>query len=263
LLRLRESINREKAAVVERHCPRGRLLDVGCQRGDFLEHMRQRAWGVQGVELSDAVPTLPGLDIRRGSLSAASFPANSFDVVTLWSVIEHLPDPGEHLREVSRVLRPGGTLVLLTTNYESIPSGLLKLEDVPRHLVLFTRRTLRLMLARHGFLLKRLACSDRISRNSAYGLLQYLLARARGRKALETFYRMHFATNFAPPRGASERLERLRQMGLAKGLLVASDRALAILLDSVALVLGAYGAILAIARKPDDARDGPLSAPRN
>jgi SAM-dependent methyltransferase len=253
LLTAQQRVNREKAAVVERHCCRGRLLDVGCQRGEFLEHMRQRGWEVEGVELNTAIRVLPGLSIHRTSLADARLPTDAFDVVTLWSVIEHVPDVGSDLAEVLRVLRPGGLLVLLTTNYQSIPSRILKLEDAPRHLTLFTKRTLGRLLAAQGFLVEQIACSDRISRNSAYGMLQYLLARARGDAALERFYRGHFATSFAPGRTAAERFHRLRRLGFFKAGLVAGDRALGFLLDHISLVVGTYGTILATARKPTSA----------
>ncbi len=249
--------NEAKARIIERERWSGRLLDVGCQRGDFLRHMRERGWDVCGVELNTEIDVLPDLTIHRGTLAGAAFPPGSFDVVTLWSVIEHVPDVAELLSEAWRVLQPDGLLVLVTTNYRSIPSSLLKLEDVPRHLVLFTKKTIGATLSRHGFRVERIECSDAISRNSACGLLEYCLARARGPRALELFYRSHFARSFSLAKTARQRLQELRRTPVTKSMLRSADRLVGFALDRLSLLLGVYGTIVVKAHKsPFPARPG-------
>lgn len=104
--------------------PGGRLLDVGCSYGAFLELARERGFEVAGVELSKKASRYArrerDLEIFTGTLEEASFEDGAFDVVTLWDLIEHLDRPVDTLREVHRVLAPGGCLVIFTINQRSL-----------------------------------------------------------------------------------------------------------------------------------------------
>ncbi|HXF92292.1 MAG TPA: class I SAM-dependent methyltransferase [Nitrospiraceae bacterium] len=99
-------------------CPvPGRLLDLGCGDGMFLQAAKARGWTVTGIELSPyAAETDTGLEVRRGEVWEAGWPESSFDVVTGWHVMEHVSDPRRVLAELYRVLRPNGWLVLATPN---------------------------------------------------------------------------------------------------------------------------------------------------
>lgn len=129
---------------------RGRVLDVGCATGNFLNAMRDRGWQTFGVEPNPYAANYArerlGLDIFRGELEQASYDTGFFDLVTLWDVLEHVPDPRATLEEVARVLRPGGALVLTLPNPETWEVKLFGPYwvgwDVPRHLHLFTRGVL-------------------------------------------------------------------------------------------------------------------------
>ncbi len=96
--------------------PTRRLLEIGPAGGEFLRGARERGWQVTGVELSaDAARAARenfGLDVRTGELAAVAFPAARFDVVYMGDVLEHVPDPCAHLREVRRILSPGGLVVI-------------------------------------------------------------------------------------------------------------------------------------------------------
>jgi SAM-dependent methyltransferase len=98
---------------------RNRLLDVGCGSGMFLRLARAADWDVMGTEIAEAAAQAAraaGLSVRLGSLPAADLPESSFDVVTLWNVLDFLPDPLGHLRAVRRLLAPGGLLVARVSN---------------------------------------------------------------------------------------------------------------------------------------------------
>ncbi|HEX6736826.1 MAG TPA: class I SAM-dependent methyltransferase [Vicinamibacteria bacterium] len=156
---------REKAErllrVVERHGPRGRLLDIGCALGFTLEVARERGWEAAGVEaspaaaedaarrLGPAVPIAPDLEQAR-------FPDASFDAVTLWDVIEHLPDPRQSLLEVARLLRPGGVCSVVTPDVGSLAAKVLgarweEMQKMPEHIYFFDRRSLATLLRATGF----------------------------------------------------------------------------------------------------------------
>ena len=135
-----------------------RLLDIGCGTGTFLLAARRRGWEVSGVELSPyaaAVARRRGLEVRVGALSEARYPERSFDVVTLLDLIEHLEDPRAELREVHRVLVPGGRVVVETPNWRSIYRCLLRARWAalqPRvHILYFEGPTLRRLLESGGF----------------------------------------------------------------------------------------------------------------
>lgn len=144
----------------------GRLLDVGCAKGVFLSFAREQGWDVQGVEVSDRVAAFCrdelGLKVASGDLLDVSFPSDSFDVVTLWSVFEHLHDPKATLFEIRRILRPGGLLVLAVPNAESFDARLFGPAwvgyDMPRHLYITPRDVLQRMLADTGFKILQHRC---------------------------------------------------------------------------------------------------------
>jgi len=146
----------------------GHLLDVGCGSGGFLAAARRRDWAVSGVELSrtnvQVARQVRGLDVRRGSLEGAGFPDGRFDAVTLWEVIEHVPDPGATLAEAVRVLRPGGALFLSTPNAASLSRLVLGADYPPfipwDHLQVFTAATLREALGRAGLRVERLVSRE-------------------------------------------------------------------------------------------------------
>lgn len=135
----------------------GRLLDVGYGNGQFLVAARDMGWHAAGTELSEVAHQHArelGLEVFLGDLHEAKFPEESFDVVRMEEVIEHLPDPVDSLKEVRRVLRPGGVLYLTTPNFNSLNQLLLgaswSVFD-PGHLHYFTPRSLQLALTRAGF----------------------------------------------------------------------------------------------------------------
>ena len=136
----------------------GRALDVGCGNGDFLLSLKRRGWEVHGVEYSAEAAELArakGIAVHRGELTSAAFPANFFDLVTLWHVAEHLPEPLTELAEVRRILRDDGLIVLEVPNSDCLTRKLCgaqwKQLDVPRHLQHFTLMTLERALTYAGF----------------------------------------------------------------------------------------------------------------
>jgi len=148
--------------------PAGRLLDVGCGSGDFLAFAREHGWEVHGVELVDAAAAYCrdqlNLPVVTGDLLAARLPAAHFDVVTLWNALEHLHDPAAALREIRRILRPGGLLVAAVPDAGSLDARLFGPAwigyDVPRHLYTFSAATLDRMLAQAGFRDVRRRCLE-------------------------------------------------------------------------------------------------------
>ncbi len=139
---------------IEKRSPRGSLLDVGCGLGLFLAAARARGWDARGVEPSVWPARFAGeetgVPVDACRLEEARFPSGRFDVVTLWSTLEHLPDPASVLREAERITRPGGAIWIGVPNTASLEARLRGPRDhnlaKPEHLLHFTERTLRRFL---------------------------------------------------------------------------------------------------------------------
>lgn len=173
--------NAAKLALL-RDIPPGRLLDIGCQKGEFLFEAHKVGWEVHGVEYSSKPPNLFDLPIFHGEVANAPYPDGYFDLITMWAVLEHVHDPLAMMRQIKRLLKPSGRALILIPNFNSIPGRLMRHDDVPRHLVMFTPRTFRNMSERAGFEVVRTVFSDAIFSGSTRGFLNFLYKLARGEK---------------------------------------------------------------------------------
>jgi 2-polyprenyl-3-methyl-5-hydroxy-6-metoxy-1,4-benzoquinol methylase len=136
----------------------GRLLDVGCGSGEFLTRMRQKGWRVQGTEFDPEAARKAGethgIDVDLGDICDIGYAAEQFDAITARHVIEHVRDPGLFLAECWRILKPGGRLVFLTPNADSLGHRHFRARwrglEQPRHLYLFNPRSMRAVFERRS-----------------------------------------------------------------------------------------------------------------
>lgn len=131
------------------------LLEIGCSYGGFLQVAKQRGWSCVGVEASQAAATeagSAGLEVYAGTIenNLCSLGSRQFDVIAMWHVIEHLPDPRHALRAVSGLLKGGGYLTLRTPNAESMGARLLGRRwewfYAPEHVFLYSARGIQRLL---------------------------------------------------------------------------------------------------------------------
>ncbi len=135
----------------------GRLLDIGCGNGRFLLRMQEIGWQVEGVEFNETAVTIcrqHQLKVFHGKLDEADLPENSFNLISARHVIEHVPDPNAFIEGIVHLLRPGGRLHIRTPNSTSLGRSLFGrfwyANDVPRHLILFSRNNLEMLARNHG-----------------------------------------------------------------------------------------------------------------
>lgn len=137
----------------------GRLLEVGCGSGRALARFKALGWTVEGQEVDSTAArgVLKKLDVpvHVGPLESLALDEASYDAVVLNHVIEHVLDPAALLASCHRLLKPGGILMLVTPNVESIGHSMFRAHwlalDPPRHVCLFTQRALMKAAGKAGF----------------------------------------------------------------------------------------------------------------
>ncbi|NWG02547.1 MAG: class I SAM-dependent methyltransferase [Syntrophaceae bacterium] len=142
-----------EAKFLQGIAPKGhrRLLDLGCANGDFPRYMQQLGWKVEGVEVSQNSKTITDFKVYKQDFTEIEVYEPSYDAITAWAVLEHVHDPMAYFKKVALVLKSGGVFVFLVTNFKSLSSRCLFLEDIPRHLYFFTEETVKKYLATSGF----------------------------------------------------------------------------------------------------------------
>jgi 2-polyprenyl-3-methyl-5-hydroxy-6-metoxy-1,4-benzoquinol methylase len=156
---------RKRSQLITDYRPPGLVLDIGCSAGIFLDQARKDGWQVQGIELSPDTSEIArrrfALDVHTGPLEAGTYAPESFDVVTMWDVIEHLENPQDILAIVHRILKPDGILVCETPNIDGVfPRLSYRIAnrinywphpEPPGHLFQFSKKTIKKLLMNSDF----------------------------------------------------------------------------------------------------------------
>ncbi|PLW96612.1 MAG: methyltransferase [Marinilabiliales bacterium] len=140
---------RRKVQMLAGKQRQGHILDIGCATGEFLNAFSKRGWKVSGIEPdSDAAEYASknyGIDVYPES-EIEKFKDDTFDIVTMWHVLEHVEDFHKRIKEIKRVLRPGGILTIAVPNPESADAvhygHWWAAWDVPRHLSHFSQKNI-------------------------------------------------------------------------------------------------------------------------
>jgi 2-polyprenyl-3-methyl-5-hydroxy-6-metoxy-1,4-benzoquinol methylase len=135
----------------------GKVLDVGCATGYFLEAAKNKGWDIYGVELSEYSSRLAqkkfGSRIFTGTLEEAHFADETFDLITLSDLLEHIQDLDAFMREIVRILKPAGLLMLVTPNAASLSCRMMGAKwshYKAEHLHYFTPVTIKTLLKKSG-----------------------------------------------------------------------------------------------------------------
>ncbi|MGS2725707.1 class I SAM-dependent methyltransferase [Psychroserpens sp. BH13MA-6] len=133
-----------------------KLLDIGCGTGDFLKIAQEHDWDVFGIEPNkdarDLANTKTGSVVFE-TLEMSQFKERSFDVITLWHVLEHLPNLENQIKAFEKLLKPKGRLIIAVPNFKSYDARYYKTHwaayDVPRHLWHFSRTAISKLMQMH------------------------------------------------------------------------------------------------------------------
>jgi 2-polyprenyl-3-methyl-5-hydroxy-6-metoxy-1,4-benzoquinol methylase len=136
----------------------GKLLDIGCGYGFFLETAKKRGWEVHGTEVSEEACekcTAKGIQMHCGKFELQDFQEEFFDIIVSFEVIEHLQNPQELLTRAHQALRKGGLFYLTTPNFNSYLRRRLgpsyDVIDYPNHLSYYTPKTLTKLFTKNGY----------------------------------------------------------------------------------------------------------------
>tara|TARA_Y100000310_G_C20673167_1_gene811403 strand:- start:1556 stop:2458 length:903 start_codon:yes stop_codon:yes gene_type:complete len=154
----RETTSVAGLKFIEKFAKPGKILDIGTASASFLHVAKNRGWQVYGVEpnkwLCNWAQKNYGLYIQPGTIDSLNYPDNFFDVITLWDVLEHVPNPTEVLKKCHRLIKPGGYIYLNYPDYESYASKIMKSKWIfllSVHIYYFTRETIAKTLEKTGF----------------------------------------------------------------------------------------------------------------
>jgi 2-polyprenyl-3-methyl-5-hydroxy-6-metoxy-1,4-benzoquinol methylase len=146
---------KDKVELVNSLSPKGKILDYGCGTGFFLSACKNDGWEVEGFEPNDtarkqAEETL-GQPLEK--VSFGKFEQNSFDVITLWHVLEHVHTLNETFQQLRNLLKPEGIMLIAVPNADSLDAKKYgenwAAYDVPRHLYHFNQATMKRLLKKH------------------------------------------------------------------------------------------------------------------
>jgi len=140
----------QKLKLINSFCAEEKtLLDVGCGTGDFMETAKNNNWTVFGIEPNIEARVIANIKTENKVFDVnkfSEFNESSFNVITLWHVLEHLPNLEEQLLILKKLLKPNGVLVVAVPNYKSYDAQYYKefwaAYDVPRHLWHFNKESI-------------------------------------------------------------------------------------------------------------------------
>ncbi|MEZ4838186.1 class I SAM-dependent methyltransferase [Flavobacterium sp.] len=157
---IKQKALRNKIKLVERwNGGKGTLLDIGTGTGDFLAEAKRNHWKSVGIEPNENARTkakLKGICLVE---SLTELEDNYFDVVTMWHVLEHVPDLENQIKELKRVVKPNGVIFIAVPNFKSYDANYYgkywAAYDVPRHLWHFSKTAMEKLFAKQNLKLKK------------------------------------------------------------------------------------------------------------
>lgn len=139
---------------------KGKILDIGTGTGDFLAIAKSNGWETVGFEPSKKAKTIAQQKGVTFVKETSELSDNSIDVITMWHVLEHVPDPSAQIKELKRLLKPNGTIIIAVPNFNSYDAKIYgdfwAAYDVPRHLWHYSKTSIKLLFEKEKLELKKI-----------------------------------------------------------------------------------------------------------
>ena len=134
------------------------ILDIGCGTGDFLEACKKHGWAITGIEPNESARDLAvnksEIAIQRSIEEVIEKTSNQFDIITMWHVLEHVPNLEAYIHSIKKLLKPNGYLIIAVPNFNSYDAKYYgkfwAAYDVPRHLWHFSQQSIKLLFKNFG-----------------------------------------------------------------------------------------------------------------
>ena len=143
---------KNKLKLINTQSSKGRILDIGAGVGDFLQVAKNDGWQTIGIEPSDKAKTIAKSKGVFFVEDLSQLENNSFDIITMWHVLEHVPDLENQIKELKRLLKPNGTVIIAVPNFKSHDAlhygKYWAAYDVPIHLWHFSKTAIKKLFAK-------------------------------------------------------------------------------------------------------------------
>lgn len=145
---------KNKLKLINSQSSKGRILDIGAGVGDFLSVAKNDGWETIGIEPSDKAKTIARNKGVSFVENLSELESNSFDVITMWHVLEHVPDLENQIKELKRLIKPNGTVIIAVPNFKSFDAAYYgkywAAYDVPIHLWHFSKTAIQKLFAKEN-----------------------------------------------------------------------------------------------------------------
>jgi 2-polyprenyl-3-methyl-5-hydroxy-6-metoxy-1,4-benzoquinol methylase len=150
---------KNKLNLINSESQRGKILDIGAGVGDFLSVAKKDGWEIIGVEPSEKAKAIAKNKGVAFVESLNDLENNSFDVITMWHVLEHVPDLENQIKELKRLIKPSGTIFIAVPNFNSFDAkyygSFWAAYDVPIHLWHFSKTAIKKLFAKENLELQK------------------------------------------------------------------------------------------------------------
>lgn len=204
---VRKYTHRRKYKLIRSYSQGENILDIGCATGEFIKYCADMGMSSFGIEPNEKARkyAISEYNVKVGDESElTTLETSSFDIITMWHVLEHVPDLNQRMADIFRLLRNDGTAFIALPNHASFDAGYYKeywaAWDVPRHLYHFDRNSFRLLAEKHGFSI----VSIRPMRFDAYYVSLLSEKYKRGKSSFLNALINGFTSNFKAGMGTKE-----------------------------------------------------------